>query len=289
MKRTNCVYYLLVCMLLCFTACEKDNSSIEDEIPVAIKSDFSKRSPSAEITTFNNYSNNICLIDFIDQEQNKASAWYDNEDWKMTYTQINDIQRLPFEVLNAFMGTPYCDAKEIKIAKTERAGIEKGLYMIHFQYRWKDVENVEHYVFISEDGLLLSTFTWKPNDTRWFVKLPQDHFDFITKKYNGAEIKGYVNNAGEHEYFILHNDTIKYVTFRGNVSTDWRFWKETRYELNKDTKIPDNVATALTHIDPDFTYTNLYYIESNDGNWYFFQDKNKDNELGYTIREDTTE
>ena len=59
MKRTNCVYYVLVCMLLCFTACDKDNSSIEDEIPAAIESDFSKRSPSAEITAFNNHSNNI--------------------------------------------------------------------------------------------------------------------------------------------------------------------------------------------------------------------------------------
>ena len=289
MKRTNCVYYVLVCMLLCFTACDKHNSSIEDEIPAAIKSDFSKRSPSAEITAFNNHSNNICQIEFLDKEQNEASTWYDNEDWKMTYTQISDIQQLPFEVLSAFMDTQYRDVKNIDISKTERAGIDTGLYMIHFLYHRKNVENVEHNVFISEDGLLLSTFTWKPNDTRWFVNLPQDHFDFITEKYNGAEIKGYVNNAGEHEYFILHNDTIKYVTFGGTVSTDWGFWRETRYELNKNTKTPDNVATALTHIDPDFTYTNLYYIESNDGNWYFFQDKTRDNELGYNIREDTTE
>ena len=35
-----------------------------------------------------------------------------------------------------------------------------------------------------------------------------------------------------------------------------------------------------------FVYTNLYYIESPEGNALFFQDKNDDRELGYTIAED---
>lgn len=35
-----------------------------------------------------------------------------------------------------------------------------------------------------------------------------------------------------------------------------------------------------------FSYCYLYYIESPEGNAYFFQDKNDDRELGYTIAED---
>jgi len=72
--------------------------------------------------------------------------------------------------------------------------------------------------------------------------LPKDHFDFIAKKYSGAEIRGYINNSGEREYIILHGDTIKYVFFGGEVATDRMFWKETRYELSKDAVVPDNVS-----------------------------------------------
>ena len=63
MKRINCFHYIVACMLLmCITACDKENSTIEDEIPAAIKSDFSKRYPSAEITSFMNYSDGIDQI-----------------------------------------------------------------------------------------------------------------------------------------------------------------------------------------------------------------------------------
>lgn len=109
---------------------------------------------------------------------------------------------------------------------------------------------------------------------------------FIYKKYDGSEIRGYQNNGGYYDYFVLHNDTLKFVSFRGEVETDYYFWKETRYEISLDTKVPDNVARVLKRDNPDFVYTNLYYIESPEGNAYFFQDKNDDRELGYTIAED---
>lgn len=288
MKRTACFYHVLACMLLiCITSCDRDNSKIEDEIPAAIKNDFSERNPSAQIKAAQTYSDDLYLIEFTDQEQNEAMVWYANDTWKMTYTEVKDLHQLPQEVQNTFYNLGYGDAQNIEIFKTERDGIAKGLYTLHFQYRWKKVENVEHYIFINDDGFYLTKFTWTPNDTRWSAKLPEAHFDFIATKYNKAEIRGYVNNGGYFEYFILHNDTLKCVTLRGEDITDREFWKETRYELSIDTKIPENVARALKHNDPDFTYTHLYYIESGEGNAYFFQDKNRDNELGYTIRENS--
>lgn len=288
MKRTNCFCHILVCMLLiCITACDRDNSEIEDEIPATIKNDFFVRNPSAQISAAQTYSDDLYLIEFTDQEQNEAMAWYADDTWKMTYTEMADLQQLPAEVQNTFYTLGYYDAQNVKISKTERAGIAKGLYTLYFQYRWKKVENMEHYIFINDDGFYLTKYTWTPNDTRWFPVLPQAHFDFIAKKYNGSEIRGYINNGGYFEYYILHNDTLKCVTLRGEDATDREFWKETRYEISIDTKIPENVAKVLKHNDPDFTYTHLYYIESREGNAYFFQDKNRDNELGYTIGENS--
>lgn len=288
MKRTACFYHVLACMLLiCITACDRDNSKIEDEIPTAIKNDFSERNPSAKIKTTQMYSDDLYLIEFTDQEQNEAMTWYADDTWKMTYTEIPDLQQLPTEVQNTFYTLGYGDAQNVEIFKTERDGIAKGLYTLHFQYRWKKVENMEHYIFINNDGFYLTKFTWIPNDTRWFPTLPEVHLDFIAKKYNGAEIRGYINNGGYFEYFILHNNTLKCVSLRGEDETDREFWRETRYELSIDTKIPENVARVLKHNDPDFTYTHLYYIESEEGNAYFFQDKKRDNELGYTISENS--
>lgn len=286
MKRTNCFYYVLVCVLfMCITACDKENSTIEENIPAIMKSDFSERYPSAKITTFQNYSDGLYQINFIDKEQNQAFIWYINETWGMTYTKINDIDQLPPKTLSTFQNSGYGDAQIIDIYKTERVGIEKGLYTLHFKYSWKKIENMEHYVFINDDGLFLTTFTSTPNDPSSIVKLPESHFDFIAEKYNGAEIRGYINNGGAHEYFILHEGTIKYIFFGGETATDKGFWKETRYELSKDVEIPANVVSVLKQNAPDFTYTNIYYIESDSGNKYLFQDKNHESELGYYIGE----
>ena len=37
---------------------------------------------------------------------------------------------------------------------------------------------------------------------------------------------------------------LKFVSFRGEVETDYYFWKETRNEISLDTKVPDNVAES---------------------------------------------
>lgn len=285
MKRTACFYHVLACMLLiCITACDRDNSKIEEEIPTAIKNDFSERNPSAHIRTAQTYADALYVIEFTDQEQNEATTWYLDDTWKMTYTEILDLQKLPTEVQNTFYTLGYSDAQNIEISKTERKGMSNSLYTLHFTYLWKGFDNMEHNVYINDDGLYLTTLKSHPNDPRWSANLPEDHFDFITNKYKGAEIRGYMND-GEPEYFIFHNDTVKYVFLGGDVATDSGFWRRTVHELSIDTPIPDDVAKRLKEGDPDFVYTNLYYIESESGNAYLFQDKKRDNELGYIIAE----
>lgn len=286
MKRVPFFYYIMACLLsICITACDKEEQLIEDEIPEMIKVDLSKRYPSVEILNYQEYSN-FSQINVIDKDQNEASIWYVDDIWKMTHTKIADFNQLSLEAQTAFENTKYRFAQFENIYKTEREGMDRSLYTLHFLYQWKNVKDMTHYVCLNDDGMFLAVYTWTPNDPTWFVDLPKAHFDFIYKKYDGSEIRGYQNNGGYYDYFVLHNDTLKFVSFRGEVETDYYFWKETRYEISLDTKVPDNVARVLKRDNPDFVYINLYYIESPEGNAYFFQDKNDDRELGYTIAED---
>lgn len=285
MQSKSLIYTTLICMLfMTFTACEKETLQ-KEEIPITIKTDFITRYPLAEVTAFHTFSGDLRQLEFINEDQNKASVWYVNEDWKMTHTQVDNIKQLPLKALFSFGNSPYADANIIDIYKTEREGINKSLYTLHFKFPWKKTPNVEHYIFINEDGLFLKTISLAPNNPSYFVTLSKDHFDFISRKYIGAEIRGYINNAGAHEYFILHEDTIKYVSFGAEEASEYGFWKETRYELNLDVDIPDNVINQLQKGHPGFTYSNIYYIESPRGNAYLFQDKNHDQELGYYIGE----
>lgn len=284
-KRITYFCFVLACILFVgLVACDKEDQMIEDEIPVRVKNDFLHRYPSAEITKYQIYLRES-QIDFIDKDQNEASIWYEGDTWKMTHTKVADYFQLPAKVQTTFMNSKYRDAKIEYICKTEREGIDRALYMFHFLYNWKTVENIEHYFFLNDDGLYLETLTWKPNDSRWFVDLPEDHFDFIKEKYKGADIRGYLNNGGIYEYIVLHNDTLKYISFSGKVATDLGFWRKTKYEISLDTKVPKNVLKVLKQDNPELIYTNLYYIEAPEGNAYFFQDQNDDRDIGYTISE----
>ena len=136
MKRLNYFYYILACVLFMgmLTACEKENQ-LEEEIPVAIKSDFTARYPLSQIKTFRNYSDGQSQLDFIDNEQNEASVWYVNDTWKITHTKISNIQQLPLKAQSTFKNSEYGNAQIIDIYKTERDGIDKALYTLHCIFR----------------------------------------------------------------------------------------------------------------------------------------------------------
>lgn len=286
MRLTNCFYWFGACLVgISLTACTPDDRLDEKNLPEIIRRDFSNRAPLAEILHFGYLPEELTQIDFRDAQHNPASAWYEGESWKMTHTKVNSISQLSAEAQHTFANSGYGDAHLLDIYKTEREGMEKSLYMLHFLYRRKQVSDLEHYVFINDDGLFLATFTWVPNDPCAMIRLSKDHFDFIAEKYKGAEIRGYINDGGRHEYFISHRDTVKYVFFGGEARADKGFWQKTTYELGKDTEVPEHVIRILNRLAPGFTYTNLYYKESEEGNAYLFKDKNRADELGYSIAE----
>lgn len=293
MKLLNRFCCALTCTLfVLITSCNKDSRlEAEADIPQAIRNDFSKRYSAAEIVkVYRNDPGGWCQIDFIDEEQNRISATYENEAWAMAYTKIDHIRLLPVKVWQAFEQAGYGDAQTFEnIYKTERAGIERPAYTIDFLYTWKGIDNVTHNITIDEDGLLLDIIGYDRIDPRMGVTytLPESHLGFIAGKYKGAEIRGYVYDLGMHKYFILHENTVKHVFFGGEIETEYRFWRETKYEISIDTAVPDNVIEVLKQMDPAFSYTNLYYIESETGNAYHFENRNHEQNLGYCIGENT--
>lgn len=266
------------------TACDDDEQLGNlKEIPSAIKEDFQERHPSVEVISVDNWSDGTCEIKFIDNEKNEAIIKYINGVWKMTHTRLNDLNQLSPKAQSSFKESEYGYAEVLDIYKTERDKIERTLYTLHFKYHRKHIKDVEHNVFLNDDGVILKIYTSTFNDPTWFAELPVSHFDFIKGNYSGAEIRGYMNNGGYHEYFVLHDSIIKYVSFRGDSPAEREFWHETRYELSKDASVPVVVINRLKQQHPDFIYTNIYCIESNEGNSYLFVDKNHKNELGYYV------
>lgn len=120
--------------------------------------------------------------------------------WKMTRTKIADFNQLSLEAQTVFENSKYRFAQFENIYKTEREGMDRSLYTLHFLYQWKNVKDMTHYVCLNDDGMFLAVYTWTPNDSTWFVDLPKAHFDFIYKKYDGSEIRGYQNNGGYYDY-----------------------------------------------------------------------------------------
>lgn len=285
MRRVSICYYLLLCVFfISITGCGDSEQSVQKpELQVVIKNDFEKRYPSGSIASFLIYRDNFCEIKFLDEDKNEAIITYVDEVWKITHTKIKDIDRLPSKVQKTFESSEYRGASILDVYRTDRDGIERSLYTLHFQFPWKDVEKLEHHVFINDDGLYLGMYSPEPNNPVWWANLPTSHFDFIAKRYEGAEIRGYINNWGSHEYFVLHKGVIKHVFFTGLDVTERVFWEKTEYELDINTKIPDNVSRRLKSDNPEFSYTNVYYIEGYRGDAYLFVDENHPNNLGHNI------
>lgn len=201
----------------------------------------------------------------------------------MTNVKIENYQQLPQKVQNTFSKLKFKNVAIQSIYKTDRSQINGELYSFRIQRQIGTSNNVECDVFINGEGLLFEpSYTIHPNDPVNFWNLPESHFTFIKEKYPDSEIKGYVNNAGQHNYFICQEGLIKYILLIGEDETYNYFWRNTSYEIDIHSKIPENV---LNHLDPNFNYTNIYRFENNESTQYLFVDGNSDDKLGYFVQE----
>ncbi len=137
-----------------------------------------------------------------------------------------------------------------------------------------------HTLVIDSEGLVLKSCGYELCDIAWMEPFPSD-IDWISEHYRDATVLGYVYDRGWDNYLIMHNGMLKSVFFDSN--NRGAKWKETRYALPEDVTIPDRVLDALHAINPDFTYTEITFVETPNGNYYTFVDATRPDRLGYNI------
>lgn len=273
---------LIAVLILHLTACDSDNLSheMQKELPVAVQHDFKQRYGNALISFCNNYSEGIQEIKFTDKMNNLISAFYKDDKWKLSITKFESFKKLPVEIQLSFKSSPYADAKIEEIERIERCEFSHTLYRFYFQFPRKGSIGVVHEVLMNEDGLLIQTFNYQLNNQRWFVGLEKEQLAFITEHYIDADIRAYLNDLGYDSYYFIENKQLKQISFDNDNK-----WKETRYELSEDTKLPDNILLWLQKNDAEFNYTKIVYIESPSGNAYLLVDEKSENDKGYIIGE----
>lgn len=286
MKQINLLKYVLISIIFIYaTACDK-NDPLTDILPEKVLTEFVNKFPNARMSDYSKHiepfsSAEMWKVSFADNIGMKSNSWFNsNGSWKLTYTELNSIDDLTFWAKRTFMRSEYADANIEQIYKTERDGLLGSLYTLYFI----SSDNVGFNLLINDDGLFLNKTSWSLSAPSIIIDLPQDHFNFINDRYNDAEIRSYFYDFSEHEYIIKHEGKIKFVTF------DWEdkegSWKQTRYELDKNYQLPDNVIKYKEKNFPDFEYTNIYYIELDKGNEYLLMSEDGKNKYGYHIRED---
>lgn len=288
MRLISKFYYVLIGILfLCIVGCsDDDHVENKNKTPQVILDDFNKRYPSVSILSISNDGVKIHRISFLDEDKNEGISIYVDKIWEMSQLKLKDQNKLPQKVQKAFDATKYIGVPLWYVYKTDRAGIERSLYTLHFLFPLHDIGEVTHDVLINDDGLLLDVLTSGLNDQTWCPHLGEGrtvHTDFIAEKYKGSDVRGYIFNTGMHEYFVLHEGIVKFIYFGTSDSSERGFWKKTEYALDIEAEIPDNVIHYLKNEYPDFNYTDIVYREELFGDSYCFIDKNDPSEKGYII------
>lgn len=170
MKRIGFLNSALVCFLfMCTVSYNEENLIAEENLPTVVKEAFINRDPETEITASRNYSdwlssNKYWQIEFIDNRQNPAKAWYlPDGTCKMTHAKLKNMDRLSDKAQYSFRKSKYGAAQIKEIYKTERAGMEKSLYALYYLFSTKMANNAVHYAFLNDDGSFLARLTSIPN------------------------------------------------------------------------------------------------------------------------------
>lgn len=286
--------HLLQKMVACFfvmlsiLACSEENfPQIEKQLPVAVMRDFAQRFGDVSIASYTIYSEDI-EIKFTDAGQNQSTAFYVDNQWSMTVTNLSDLEKLPRLISKQLSQTPYAKLNPeqiLGIERIERRELSHVLYTLKFTYPYHEYQRMYHEVLLNEDGTQLLVRRECSNDQRNFVSLVQSELDYIQVHYAGADIRGYINDGGDDCFLFVHDGILKQIYFDNtnrNRPEEWS-WKKTISPLPVDASIPASVLAHLKATDPTFHYTEVFFIETPDGNGYMFIDGESANRLGYTI------
>lgn len=284
---------LFACVLLAFAlaACNSENdvpSAKENELPEAIAQDFNNRYGDNTIEHvytgsdfYRHTGQQETMVYCKDKAGNKVFVSYVDNVWNRTVLTLSDVNKLPDAVLQSFFSEIPGDAKYEfwKVNEVLQACISGKYYVLCYLVYDSSIPSL-HTLVVDSEGTVLKSCGYELNDNAYVRPLPAD-IDWISKHYSGATVLGYVNDMGDDEYLITHNNVLKTVLFNSDTR-DVR-WKETRCKLPEGTAVPSSVLDALHAIHPDFTYTEITFVETPKGNYYTFVDGTRPDRLGYNI------
>lgn len=282
---------LLAIAALTLVSCNSGNdvpTVKENELPEAIANDFNSRCVDNTIEhvytgsdSYRHTGQQETMVYSKDKSGNELFVAYVDNVWDRTVKTLSDINDLPSDVQWSFFkeltGTAKYEFQEI--SEVSQACINGKYYVLCYLLYDLSVPNV-HMLVIDGEGIVLKSCGYELNNNAYVRPLPAD-IDWISERYKGATVLGYVNDGGRDNYLIMHDGVVKSVLFDSN-NIDPR-WKETRYALPNGVTVPTRVLDTLHTLHPDFTYTEITFTETPTGNYYTFIDGTRPDRLGYNI------
>lgn len=276
-----------VAILLASCGSESEFRSENDNLTESISNDFNSRykgfaikSVSVSNDFYRDSDRQETFIRCVDSYGDERIVAYVNNKWNRSVRVLADKSQLPYAVQNTLEGeTP----NEIDLIKeAEFAGIGNKEYIIHYKRDIPFAKNCVHTLIVNDNGMVLRKCSYSLNDPDCIYPFAED-ISWIMRRYKNATILGYINDLGDDEYIIEHGGVIKTVLFRPNAQP---YWKKTTYPLQPNMTIPQHVLDKLKATAPNFTYTDVTVVETEEGNGFIFTDNSKVDRPAYIIGDD---
>ena len=280
----NLFYFIAVSLSLIFNACSDSANEIDpfaDKISKEVRSDINKRFSQFTITSCYDALDGLQKIELQDENDNAVQLHYKNNEFEAEYKKRAELTDLPQKVQEAFSKLWVVGMHDLEIFKTERAYLKHDLYTFCFLQTTEKVKNFTYRILINDDGTILDKTNSIFRDELLLQPNNLLQFDYVEKKYAGADVRAQLRDEGNYTLIIFHEGYKKYVHFDNNDPLSSRFWEKTKYEIPMDYPVPTRILDKLKADYPDFVYTTIFKTETPYGNEYSFIDRTKDEEPGY--------
>lgn len=272
------IFYLLLCLFFCLSACKNSDNFMKDNVILqpSIKQDIETRFPGSEILNVYDFLTGT-EINLKDKLGNNISLFYesDNSECMLTVTKFVSFENLPDEVKQSFYISPYGKRETdlfSNIECDEYKHLRRKMYKLEFYDTLGRHDNLYTLLMFNDDGFMFPVRHNTLNQSCWHKQLNTNEISFIENNY-GNDIRSFNNDSGYNSYYVMDHGILKYIQFDEE-------WKSTTYSLPLETKLPVNVMIELQELQPGFNFVKLNKIETPYGEIYQFLDEKGD---GYNI------
>lgn len=280
MRRIKFLSGAIMCGMLVFTSCDKENELGPDGISNEIYKAFDSEFPGARNVEWK--SDGTYAIASFDWEGSRAGSSADNTAWFELSTSkfVMAEHDMPFAQLNeaiqaAFRSSKYATWKvdeEVDVLKRlDKSADPYYLYVIEVENKQTD----EGYdLYYAEDGLLVKEVPDAFGDNDFTELLPSKPAgsveNWLQEKYPGARIVDLDNEDGGIEVEFIYNK-LKYEALL-SVNNEWIY---TKIDYNRNTSVlPAGVVSAINQEYPSYVIDDVEFYESVKGNFYSVEIEN---------------